>query len=102
MKAKAIKFIFITFGLLLAGNTFAYDLLSKSSDGSREVELAVDRLLNPTDPEEEVKCEAETIGKMVCVLCEYTAIGETTFNCYKIPEDNSNGDLEFSIKMQRN
>lgn len=100
MKTKIIEIVLITSGLLIAGNTFADDLLSKLSDDNRQIEVSVDRFLNPTDPEEAVECESETIGDMVCVLCEYTAIGETTFNCYKIPEDDSNGDLEFSLKIQ--
>ncbi len=102
MKIKTIETVLVAFGLLIASNTFADELVSKQVDDNRQIEVSGDRLIPPTDPEEDVICEAETIGGMVCVLCEYTAIGETTFNCYAIPDDDDNsGDLEFSLKMQR-
>ena len=103
MKIKIVEVVLVTFGLLIASNTFAGDLPFKMSVDNRRIEVSGDRLIPPTDPEEDVICEAETIGGMVCVLCEYTAIGETTFNCYAIPEpeNNNTGDLEFSLKKQR-
>ncbi len=101
MKIKTIETVLVAFGLLIASNTFADELVSKQVDDNRQIEVSGDRLIPPTDPEEDVICEAETIGGMVCVLCEYTAIGETTFNCYAIPDDDNSGDLEFSLKMQR-
>ena len=101
MKTTIIEILLFTSGLLMAGNTFAEDIASKLVDDNRQIEVSLDRLVPPSDPEEDTICEAETIGDMVCVLCEYTAIGETTFNCYKIPENDSDRDLEFSLKMQR-
>lgn len=103
MKLKTIETVLVAFGLLIASNTFAGDLVSKQVDDNRQVEVSLDRLIPPTDPEEDVICEAETIGDNVCVLCEYTAIGETTFNCYAIPDsdDENSGDLEFSLKISR-
>ena len=102
MKFKQLKTVLALVATLAAAPSFAGDALYDPANNNQEIVLASVGIVNEAEVQFEKICETERVGNSICVLCEYTAIGETSFNCYKIPSSggsSSGGKRTSSIKM---
>ena len=97
MKLTILKTAFIASTMVMAGSVFAADALFDPEQDNARIILAAQTLANPNGPQGKKICDSEKVGNKICVTCEYTAINETTFNCYKIPKKKSS-TVSTSIK----
>ncbi len=102
MKLKQLKTVLALVATLAVAPSFAGDALYDPASNNQEITLAAVGIVNEAEVQFERICESETVGNSICVLCEYTAIGETSYNCYKIPDSgstNGGGKRINTIKM---
>lgn len=88
MLRNSLKVTILSIGLLFAGYA-ASEPQDEQPPMSSETRIlvALSTLESPNGgPLYERKCTSEDLGDKICVLCEYTAIGETTYKCYKKPD----------------
>ena len=78
MKFKQLKAVLALVAALAVVPAFAGDALYDPADNSHEITLAAVGIVNEAEVNFETICESERVGNSICVLCEYTAIGETS------------------------
>ncbi len=98
MKLSKLKTTLALVATLATVPAFAGDALYDPATDDTRIVLAAVGIVNEAEVQFETICESERVGNSICVLCEYTAIGETTFNCYKIPSSGSNGGKQVGVK----
>ena len=86
MNTTKLKLAVLILTATLVNNSFADEALFDPKVDNPRIILAANNLANPGGTQKERKCTHEKVGNKICVLCEYTAINETTYNCYAIPK----------------
>lgn len=86
MKSNKLKTTLALVAALAVSPVFAGESLYDTAKQDNEIVLAAVGIVNEAEIQFERICESEKVGNSICVLCEYTAIGETSYNCYKIPD----------------
>jgi hypothetical protein len=95
MNINKLKTALVLVAALITAPSFAGEALYDPATRSTEIVLAAVGIENEAAVQFEKNCESEKVGDSICVLCEYTAIEETSFNCYKIP---SSGGSKSGVK----